>query len=389
MSKSCLRLLACFTFLALLSAACGGGDTPADPTQGDDADADAAAPEEEGSEPATAAAGAAEGEYTLEVGFPSATFTSTIASLLAAGSLGYLEEEGLTVNYNYISGSGTVIEQLVAGNIDLGLPSLPAVVEARGAGLDVIDFYTSQYGSVFGIFVPEDSPIESVADLAGTDIGNTEPGGGETAILYSALREEGIDPLTDVNIIPIGSGEPTTLDAIQSGRVDAYAAAYNDTYSMVQLGYTLRDITPDRYQEFPGRALVTTPESLEENREALTRLARAHSKGTLFCQTNNEACIDLLKEAVPEQWAAVEGDESQAEGALQLSDVLEQSAVPEGELYGRHNYDAMNEFIDAIASASENFQEFDAQDIMIDDVLEEANDFDPEAVTADAENYDG
>ena len=284
--------------LSLFASACGGGD-----------DGGSAGSEGE------------DGRLSIQFGTPSDTLSSSFYAFVAAQKLGYWDDENLDVELVPGSGSGALVEQMIAGNLPAGAPSLPAVVEGLGAGLEIIDVYTISYGSIFAIWVPEDSDIKSVEDLEGKNIGISEAGGGETSVLSSALQDVGIDPVTGVTLIPIGSGEATTLDAIETGRVDAYASSKNDGFSLVVSGIELREITPPLYAGFPGRSIVATPEGFEENKEALTRMARGIAKATLFCEYNEEACQTFLEEALPEQWVgAEEGKDSQ--GSLQYEEAV-------------------------------------------------------------------
>jgi NitT/TauT family transport system substrate-binding protein len=347
----------------LLLAACGGGDD-----------------DDSGSTPS------GEERLSLEFGTPSDTLSSSFYAFVAAQELGYWEEENLDVELVPGSGSGALVEQMAAGNLPAGAPSLPAVIEGLGAGLDLVNIYTYSYGSIFNIRVPEDSSIQSVADLKGRTVGVAEPGGGENAVLASALQDVGLDPVTDVTTIPIGAGEATTLDAIETGRVDAYASSKNDMFSLQVSGLQLRDMTPPEFDEFPGRAIITTPDAFEANKEALTRMMRGIAKATLFCDQVPDACQDFMVETVPEQWVgSEEGQDSQ--GSLQLEEAIRTTSVPEGEDFGRHDEEATTEFKELFASTIEGFEEFEVASFLNDEILAAVNDFDRDAVMADAEEY--
>lgn len=357
-----LQLVAAVACLSLL-AACGGDNSDVDP----------------------AAAGPG-GRLSIKMGTPSDTLSSSFYAFVAADKLGYWEDENLDVELVPGSGSGALVEQMVAGNLAAGAPSLPAVVEGLGAGLELIDIYTYSYGSIFGIWVPEDSPVKSVSDLKGKNIGVSEAGGGETAVLNSALKDVDIDPITEVNLIPIGQGEATTLDAIKRGRVDAYASSKNDGHSMTVSGLKLREITPPLYEGFPGRSIITTPKELKKNREQLVRMARGIAKGTLFCDNNVEACKKFMKEALPEQWVAT-NDAELSQGGLQYEEAVKTTSVPAGEQFGRHKADQMKAFKDTVASITKDFKDFDVNDFLVADILAEVNDFNRDEIIAEAKAY--
>lgn len=339
---------------------------------------------------AGASAGGAGEALSIDIGTPSDTLSSSFYAFVAARDLGFWEEENLTVNLVPGSGSGSLVEQIVAGNLPTGAPSTPAAVEALGSGLELINWYHYQTGSIFGIWVPEDSPIQSVEDLEGATIGISEAGGGELAVLNAALEDVGIDPVTGVSTIPIGTGEPVTVQALESGEVDAYSSSKNDSFALISQGVALRDITPPLYEDFPGRVMISTRESLEANSEAFVRFGRGIAKATLFCSVNPDACEQLMRDAQPEQWLAEGAGDGPSQGELQLAEAYETTVVPEADgQFGEHDPEAWQNLQDTIASTVDDFQPWPVDEFLVSDLLDEINDFDREAVIEQAESYEG
>lgn len=314
------------------------------------------------------------------------TYTAEWWGWLAADNLGYYDELGLDVEFVAAGGSGEAMEQVVAGNADAGNPSAPAFGEAALVGLDVVNMFTYSSGSIFGIFVPEDGGITDIAGLDGANIGISEPGGGEVAFLEAALRDEGIDPITDVQLIPIGDGGPETLAALDNGSVDAYSTAYNDIFALQTAGYDLLDLTPEVYNEFPARGIITTQAVLDERPEAMQEFARGTAMGMYFCLENNDACRDMMRGAIPS--AFEENDEGISQGDLRFDLSLEQVSPPDLNAIGEHDVEGTQAFLDLIASTSDDYQDVDAESVLNDDFVEYANDFDRERVEQDAADYE-
>jgi NitT/TauT family transport system substrate-binding protein len=313
------------------------------------------------------------------------TFTAEWWGWLAAEKMGYYDELNVDVTFTATGGSGEVIEQIAAGNIPAGNPSMPSVGEALLSGIPLVNVYTYSNGAIFGIFAPEGSGIESIADLDGKRIGISEPGGGEVAFLEAALREEGIDPISDVTLIPIGAGGPETLAAIEGGEVDAYSTAYNDIFALQASGMSLNDLTPAVFASFPARGIITTPDVVENNAEALKRLARGTAMGTHFCITNFDACEQMLREEIPQVWE--ENAEGVSQGSLRYELAQKQVTPADPERYGAHDREGTEAFIETIASTMENAPEVDLDAFLNEDFLDYANDFDRERVENDAKNY--
>jgi len=313
------------------------------------------------------------------------TFTAEWWGWLAAEQLGYYDELGIDVEFVAVGGSGDVVEQLVAGNVDAGNPSMPAVGEGILAGLDLINLYTYSTGAIFGIFAPADSGITSIADLAGKKIGISEPGGGEVAFLEASLIKEGIDPITGATLIPIGDGGPETFAAIEGGQVDAYSTAYNDIFALQTQGLNLVDLTPAEFKTFPARGIITTSTKLAEKGEAWGRFAQGTAMGTHFCLNNNDACIEMLKGVIPA--AFEENMEGVSQGALRFALSLTQVPPVDPAAYGAHNEAGTKEFLALIGSTIPDAKEIDLAVFLNRDYLEIANQFDRTRVEKDAADY--
>lgn len=315
------------------------------------------------------------------------TFTAEWWGWLAADKLGYYDDLGLDVEFVPAGGSGDAIEQIIAGNLDAGNPSMPSVGEALLAGQDVVNTFTYSTGAIFGIFTPADSGVTSIADLRDKTIGVSEAGGGEVAFLEAALRDEGIDPISDVTIIPIGDGGPETYAAIENKEVDAYSTAYNDIFGLQASGMNLEDLTPEFYKDFPARGIITTSKVIEAKPQALERLARGTAMGIEFCLANNEACIDFLREANPA--AFEEGVGGVSQGLLRFDLSLTQVPPRNPERIGEHDPEETRIFLDTIASTMEGDPTYDIDTFLNSQFLDYANDFDRAEVREAAANYTG
>lgn len=328
------------------------------------------------------------GLQSLKMGMAATdTFTAEWWGWLAADKLGYYEDLGLDVEFVPAGGSGDAIEQIIAGNLDAGNPSMPTVGEALLGGQDVVDIFTYSTGAIFGIFAPQDSGISSIADLKGKKIGVSEAGGGEVAFLEAALRAEGIDPISEATIIPIGDGGPETYAAITNKQVDAYSTAYNDIFGLQTSGLNLDDLTPDAYKGFPARGIITTSKVIEQKPKALEALSRGTAMGIEFCLANNEACIDFLKEANPAAFEANSAGVSQ--GLLRFDLSLTQVPPHDPKRIGAHDPEETRIFLDTIASTMESSQPYDLDTFLNTQFLDFANDFDRAEVREQAANYGG
>ena len=336
---------------------------------------------------APAAAPGEEERQELTMGMASEdTYTAEWWGWLAADTLGYYDELGLDVEFVPTGGSGDVMEQVIAGNLDAGNPSAPAFGEAALVGLEVVNIFTYSSGAIFGIFTPESSGITDIAGLRGANIGISEPGGGEVAFLEAALRAEGIDPLSEVTFIPIGDGGPETLAALENGSVDAYSTAYNDIFAVQTAGVFLNDLTPAVYNSFPARGIISTPSRVAEKTAAFELFTRGTAMGIFFCLQNTEACKDMLRGAIPAVFEQNADGVSQGDLRFELS--LEQVPPADENAIGAHDQEGTQAFLDLILSTSPDYIEVSAADVLNSDFIAQANEFDRARVKADADAYE-
>src|SRR5688500_11166374 len=136
---------------------------------------------------------------------------------------GWLEAElasqGVTVTWVQSAGSNKANEALRAEAIDVGSTAGSAALLARsnGSPIQVIDIYSQPEWSA--LVVPADSPIKSVADLAGKRIAATK-GTDPYFFLLQSLQEAGL-AASDVTVEVLQHADGWA--ALQNGSVDAWA----------------------------------------------------------------------------------------------------------------------------------------------------------------------
>lgn len=289
--------------LGLLLAACGGDDD-GDGTEVDtgtpttDEGAETTPPEEPAPEETEDAAGPAElQEITLLLPNPSAVL---IFNVCAAIGEGYLEEEGLDVEVEAVDGSGAVLQALVAGQADIGLPGPGPVLNARARGEDVVMVYNHFAQSLFGIVVAEESDAQAPADLAGTTIGVGTAEGAEVSFARAILAEAGLEEDADYEFLPVGDGGPATA-AFQRGEIAAYAAAITDMAIIEARGLPLRELTPESFLGFFGNGFAAMAETIDSDPEMIQGFANAIVRGTEFALANKDATLEHCSDINPEE----------------------------------------------------------------------------------------
>jgi NitT/TauT family transport system substrate-binding protein len=156
-----------------------------------------------------------------------------LASMYVAEKQGMFEKEGLDVKIVELQSGVDGVSALVSGTAqfaDMGLDDIATLAEE---GEDSVVMTHNILGRVTFTLVmnpdiakergvTRESPIEErYAALKGLKLGVTSPGAATDKYLRYYLREAGLDPERDAEIIAIGDGA-SLLAALETGQIDAY-----------------------------------------------------------------------------------------------------------------------------------------------------------------------
>jgi len=368
-SLGAIRSLVVVAVLALVVAACGDGGETSDTTAAGGGDTTTTAG---GDETTTTAGGdetpttGAAGEMTqLTVMLP--VDSPNMYGFRVADANGYFTDEGLDVTLEFVDGSGAAIQQLLAGSGQIASVGTGTVAEALEEGFDnVRAIGNTNYGSVFLLTVPEDSDIQSPADLEGARIGISELSGGEVPVVRGIVQAAGFDVETDVELVPIGEGTALAVQAIENGEVDAYGGSVNDIVAVEVQGIDLRTLDPGDLSGVPALPLVTTQEIIDASPDAIEGFLRAVARGAEFGHTNPDETLEILMEQSPEQFVDETG-----ERIFEL--VLDLWQPPEGTMFHGQSVESWEYFFDIIAVELPDGTDLNV--VIVDDFVEGANDF--------------
>ena len=298
-----------------------------------------------------------------------------------ARELGFYAEEGLDVQFEDVGGSSAVVQQVIAGNVDAGSPSPGVLLNAVAQGNDLRQIFSHQFKSVFTLATPADSGVQEVADLEGKAVGVSELSGGEVPIVRAVLREAGLQEGDNVQIVPVGAGSALTVNALQSGQVQAYSSNMFDVAAIEAAGIDMNTILPESVANFPGNGVVVTTEALEENREQLVGFIRALAKAIVWSEANPEEAYAIAARLSPEQFE----DEALAKASWEAAQTLkERPAELEGQPIGTHYMPGVEAYHSFLRQGSEEEgalpTDVDLATVMDTSLIEEANQFDRAAV---------
>src|SRR5262245_63779490 len=118
------------------------------------------------------AAGPADAQVqTVRVGWCAKTVSSAASPFAIATKLGWFEKDGIKVDLVPLPGSTDCMKLVATRELQASLPSVEPLAIIRPQGVKAKFFYTAYQANIYGIAVPAESPVKSVADLKGKKIG--------------------------------------------------------------------------------------------------------------------------------------------------------------------------------------------------------------------------
>jgi NitT/TauT family transport system substrate-binding protein len=334
-------------------------------------------------------AGISNAQTNVRVGWCARTISSAAAPFAIAQKMGWFAADGVTVQLVPLPGSGDCTKFVATREVMVSLASIEPLGVMYPQGLRARVYYTAYEGNVYGVTVPKDSPIKTIADLRGKRIGLISMASAGAIMARALVAQAGMNPDTDVSLVVAGEGAQTAA-LVRSKQVDALSQ-FDTQYAMVEnAGIPLRKIETPETDRYPSNGFLALEDTLAKNKKDLIAVARGYSKGTIFAINNPEAAIRILWDVYP-QTKPTGKDESEA-----LRDdikTLEARAVnwrPErvgAKRWGESveaNYVAYLEFLLKWGVIK---QKVEAKDIITNAWLDEILNFEPAKIAAEAKVY--
>jgi NitT/TauT family transport system substrate-binding protein len=241
----------------------------------------------------------AQGEVrNVRVGWCAKTVTSAASPFAIATKLGWLAQAGIKVELVPLGGSTDCVKFVATKDLLFSLPSIEPLAIIRAQGVKMKNYYTAYQGNIYGVAVPADSPIKTVADLKGKKIGVASMASGGVIVMRALLSQEGIDPNRDASIVVVGeAAQAASLTAAK--QVDALSL-YDTQFALVEnAGVKLRFLDTPVIAKFPSNGFVALEETLKDRKADAIALAQAYAKGEIFAMANPDAAIRIMYEIYP------------------------------------------------------------------------------------------
>lgn len=315
---------------------------------------------------------------------PSVSF----ATFSIATRAGFFKEEGIDFQLSTFDGTGVVMPLVLGGKVPIVFSNPSWLVFARQPGKEyapVKFFYNYNRTNVWQLAVNKGSPIKALPDLKGKLIGVANASGGMNDMTKAMLKNAGV-PEGDIHFQVVGAGVPAWL-ALKSGKIDALLHIKVWRARMQTKGFesTVLD-RPHRFTIIPSLGLLAREETIEKQPKILIGVARAITKGTLFCDTNPEACVKEFYKDYPEQApksSAEVKDQVPHDIHVLRANLDDQLRLPGGDesILGQYSERVWKTYIDILHESGEiKSKDIPLESLYTDKLLFAINDFDALAV---------
>jgi ABC-type nitrate/sulfonate/bicarbonate transport system substrate-binding protein len=226
----------------------------------------------------------------VRVAYPS--MNTSVYGLIIAQKEGYLREEGLDVQILSIRGE-IAIRTVLAGEVDFFTNAGSALAAAvRNVPVKIVTVFQDK-PSWDLIALPT---IKSISQLRGQNVAIMSPEGSLAVVAREILKQNGLDPAKDVNLVVMG-GDEVRLPALQAKAIQATLFNTGTSIKAQREGFTKLASAGD-YSNLIQGGLATSDEKIKQNPNKTFRLIRASLKGLRFFADKREPAIKYMMEAL-------------------------------------------------------------------------------------------
>lgn len=328
-------------------------------------------------------------QTVVRVGYCARTISTAAAPFAVAMKMGWYARDGIKVELVPIAGSTDCVKLVATRELPYSLPSVEPLAIIRQQGVKARIFYTAYQGNIYGVAVPQDSPITRISDLKGKTIGVISMGSGGVIIARALAANAGLNPDSDIRIVVAGEGAQTAA-LVRSGQVDALSQ-FDTQYAMVEnAGIKLRMLPSKEIEQFPSNGFLALEDTLRNQRKQAIVLAQGYAKGTVFTIANPVAAIRMLWEVFPEtRPTGIDEATALREGTKTLEAriqnwKLEKAGVSRWGESSQTHYAAYADFMEKWRITKGKVP---ASELITNDLIDEINNFSQTDIAASARAY--
>jgi NitT/TauT family transport system substrate-binding protein len=227
------------------------------------------------------------------------------------------------------------------------------------------------------IGVPVDSPIRTLADFKGKKIGvHSTTGTSAVFATQSTLSAAGLQP-ADYELVTIGM-EDQAIGELASGHVVAAALPFYELIPFMVAGTKLRILRHPTLGEVANAGYAAAPPVIAAKADALKRFSRAIVKASLLVRYNPAVAAHALLVADGKPFSDADVARKTVELTAWEDDLP--AADPDNKRIGAISLTGTQAYIQLMADAGVIKTVIPASQVVTDEFIEFANDFDHRAI---------
>jgi NitT/TauT family transport system substrate-binding protein len=238
-----------------------------------------------------------------------------------AEKAGFLAEEDLDFDVRYTANAPTAMQLVAAGNADVGVITNEPLILGYDKGLRGRMFFVHQRPLNYYIGVPSDSPIQTLADLKGKNIGISNMGSAAVPVVKSMMQTVNAEAGKDYNFVPSGILDQSVA-ALKSNRVAAVALWESQYAAFARIGYPLRFYHHPVLGNFGNNGLVASEQTVKNKAEALCSLGRSFTRAIIFVRENPLAALHIYWSVNPAAKDAGDPAAAEASGLREIEYIM-------------------------------------------------------------------
>lgn len=213
---------------------------------------------------------------------------------------GIFEEHGLEVELTLAQGGAAIIPAVESGDFDFGFSNTTSLVigKSRGLPLQLVapgPQTTGEAGNDFSsLLVPEDSEVESIADLEGMNVAVNTLNNINDTVLKEGVRQAGGDR-DAMNLVEVAF--PDMGGQLESGNVDAIMAV--EPFATLAKNAGAREIySPyaEPIEDLMIAGYFTNTDKIENDPEVVESFIAAMKESQQYAEDNPDAAKEILSE---------------------------------------------------------------------------------------------
>ena len=225
----------------------------------------------------------------IRVGYPSPS--ASFFPLFATQEAGLFEKYGLNAEMIYVQGV-QLVQVHVAGQLDFSTISSVVYMQAAVEGADLIQVASSIDNQLMKFMVHPS--ISKPEDLKGKTVAVTRFGSLTDLLARPVLKNWGLEPQKDVNLLQIGR-MPDIATAVSQKRVEGGVISFPTSLHAEKMGLkTLLDFADSGFN-IPATTVVVSRRYGKANRGVVLQFLKAYVEGTHRLFTDRELGIRALR----------------------------------------------------------------------------------------------